>query len=129
MRKPDEHSVCSVALGVCGDLARAVHKDIDIYCNDIMILSLDILKSQSVPRSVKPHAISLFADIALAIEGGFERFCPAVLAMLGQAGRVLINETDDEDHVEYINSLREAILEAYTGMVQVCSFSNFVIFF
>lgn len=69
-------------------------------------------------RTVKPLVISLFADIALAIEGEFERYAAIVLGILKQAGQVNFNG-DDEDLVEYINSLREAILEAYTGILQV----------
>lgn len=71
-----------------------------------------------VHREVKPHVISLFADIAMAIEGDFERYCSIVLMMLHQAGQVGIT-SDDDDLIDYVNSLREAILEAYTGIVQV----------
>ena len=67
---------------------------------------------------VKPHVIAVFADISLAIEGSFDRYAGTVLSMLEQAGEVLIN-TDDEDIIEYINLLRESILEAYIGIVQV----------
>jgi importin subunit beta-1 len=68
-------------------------------------------------RSVKPHVISLFADIAMAIEGDFDRYTSIVLGILKQAGEVNMDD-GDEDLVDYINSLRVAIMEAYTGIVQ-----------
>ena len=73
---------------------------------------------ESVFRDVKPHVISLFADIAMAIEGDFERYSSVVLMMLQQAGQVNITSEDDE-LIDYVNTLRESILEAYTGIVQV----------
>ena len=69
-------------------------------------------------RVVKPHVIAVFADISLAIESSFDRYAGTVLGMLQEAGEVSIS-TDDEDIIEYINLLRESILEAYIGIVQV----------
>jgi len=62
--------------------------------------------------------IAVFADIAMAIEADFDRYVGVVMGVLQQAGEVNI-QTDDEDMVDYINSLRESILEAYTGIIQV----------
>jgi importin subunit beta-1 len=73
-------------------------------------------------RSVKPLAFAVFADIAFAIGGQFERYCGAVLGMLQQAGAVSI-QADDEDLIEYINNLRVSILEAYVGILQVICIS------
>lgn len=69
-------------------------------------------------RIVKPQVLAVFADIAMAIEVDFQRYAPLVLTMLQQAGEVTITTTDEEI-IEYINSLREAILEAYSGIIQV----------
>ena len=71
-------------------------------------------------RSVKPHVINVFSDIALAIEGDFDRYTQVILGILKQAGDVNLSpETDDDDLKDYINSLRESILQAYTGILQV----------
>jgi hypothetical protein len=107
---------------------------------------------------VQPYVISSFADIAMAIEGDFDRYTSIVLAILKQAGEVRlivclaapwvrcdecdecvrltrvflscpvlssggcvqvnIKDDADEDLVEYINTLRVSILEAYTGIMQ-----------
>lgn len=69
-------------------------------------------------RSVKPLVISLFSDIAMAIEGDFERYTPLIMGILKQAGDVNIS-SDEEELIEYINTLRNSILEAYTGIIHV----------
>lgn len=119
----EETQLCTVAVGAIGDIARAVGKQLLPYCDDVMRCLLELLQSPKVDRSVKPHVISLFADLALAIEGEFERYAEVVLGILGQAGEVQIN-TDDEDMIEYINTLRNSILEAYTGIIQGLSVAN-----
>ena len=57
----------------------------------------------------------------MAIESDFERYANVILDVMRLAGEVNIND-DDEELVDYINSLREAILETYTGIVQVSFF-------
>ena len=67
---------------------------------------------------MKPHVLSVFSDIALALGTDFSRYANIILVMLQQAAEVNI-KTEDEELIDYINGLREAILEAYTGILQV----------
>lgn len=84
---------------------------------------------------MKPHVISFFSDVAMGIEPdpddpvaqqaaqqapleGFERYIDHVLPILVDAGSVMTVK-DDEDLNEYVGELRDSILEAYTGIVQV----------
>lgn len=55
----------------------------------------------------------------MAIEGDFDRYCKIILEILKQAGEITVKDTDDEDLIEYVNVLRNSILEAYTGIIQV----------
>lgn len=114
----DEFQLCIVAVGIIGDACRALGKSIMPFCDDLMRCLLELLQSPVLHRSVKPHVFSHFADIALAIEGDFERYCGVILDMLKQAGEVNIDSDVDEDLIDYINSLRNAILEAYIGILQ-----------
>jgi len=71
---------------------------------------------------VKPHAISVFADISMAIGDKFEKYAGVVLGILQQASTVRASNQDDEGEIEYINTLRVSILEAYTGIIHVSLF-------
>jgi len=74
-------------------------------------------------RSVKPHIISCLADIAINVEGHFERYLPYVMMMLVQASTLKF-DNPDEDSLLYLISLQEAILEAYTGILQGLAADN-----
>lgn len=123
LKNVEEYQVVTVAVGVVGDMARALGKEILPFCDGIITSMLELLKSSALNRSVKPFVIGLFSDLALAIEGDFDRYSGTVLQILKQAGEVNI-DTDDEELIEYINTLRSAILDAYTGIVQGLASAN-----
>jgi len=118
----EAYQVCSVAVGVIGDIARALNEKLEAYCDDIVTILLEALHRQELDRSVKPPILSCFGDIALAIEGKFERYLNVVMTMLEQASitsiRVKLDEQEDYDLIEYMNQLREGVLDAYVGIVQ-----------
>lgn len=55
----------------------------------------------------------------MAVEGGFVRYLDTVLKILQSAANVSLEADADEDLIDYMQSLRESILEAYTGILQV----------
>ncbi len=119
----EEHQVCSVAVGVVGDIARALEAKMLPYCDEIVDLLLRNLQNPDLARSVKPPILSCFGDIALAIGGHFEKYLSVTMTMLLQASRTEVgaleaNSAHMEAYVEYIGQLREGILEAYTGVLQ-----------
>lgn len=119
LRNSEEYMVCSVAVGVVGDLCRALEKKILPLCDEIVGALIDILKNPTLNRSVKPPVLSCFGDLALAIEGDYDRYLGASMQMILQAaGACGSIATDDEEIVEYMNLLRESVLEALTGIVQ-----------
>ena len=77
------------------------------------------LPSSRLHRSVKPPIFSCFGDIALAIDGNFEKYLPYAMPMLQYATEIAAqtSSTDDE-MVEYNNQLRNGIFEAYSGILQ-----------
>lgn len=126
LRNCDEYMVCSVAVGVVGDLCRSLETAILPLCDSVVTVLIEILKSSELNRAVKPPVLSCFGDIALAIEGDFERYAPSSLQMILQAAVLcsVIEDPDDEDMVEYMNQLRESVLEALTGIVQGLGAAN-----
>lgn len=111
------YQVCTVIVGLIGDICRAIESEISGYCNEIMNALVMLLQDNYLHRDVKPPVFSCFGDIAMAISGSFEPFLKMSLFMLSSASTITVPD-DDEELVEYLQSLREGILEAYTGIIQ-----------
>jgi len=122
LRNIQDYQLCKVAVGVIGDISRALGIKIRDYCDNIIGFMLQDLQNGSLHRSVKPPILSCFGDIALAIGGQFEKYFVPVMGMLQQATftatSTRLDQIEDVDLIDYINSLREGIFEAYTGIIQ-----------
>ncbi|XP_015608846.1 importin subunit beta-1 isoform X3 [Cephus cinctus] len=112
-----EYQVCVTAVGLTGDICRALKNKILPYCDEIMTLLLENLGNNSVHRSVKPQILAVFGDIALSIGPEFKKYLDVVLQTLAQASQANVDRLD-YDMIDYLNELREGILDAYTGIVQ-----------
>lgn len=117
LKNHEEYQVCGSAVGLTGDICRALKNRVSPYCDEIMTLLLENLGDNSVHRSVKPQILSVFGDIALSIGPEFKKYLDVVLQTLVQASQAQVDRAD-VDMVEYLNELREGILEAYTGIIQ-----------
>ena len=104
-------------------IATALNKKLPKYTGADGTLGLDaivtelltILKSDSAHRNLKPVAISCFSDLALAVEGDFEKYSKVVLDIL-EGARSQQADPEDRELVDYIDDLRLSILDAYTGV-------------
>jgi len=115
-----EYQVCTVTVGVVGDLSRALESKLAPHCDSIMVQLFQDLQSDDMHRSVKPAILSCFGDIALAIGADFANYLPYAMQMLQSASQLSIetsNWADDEELVDYNNSLRTGICEAYSGIL------------
>lgn len=117
LKNHQEYQVCCTAVGVAGDIFRSLKLKVLPYCDEIMTLLLENLSNPHIHRSVKPQILSVFGDMALSIGTEFKKYLNVVLEMLVQATRVHI-DTNDYDMIDYLNELRESVLEAYTGIIQ-----------
>ena len=106
-------------MGVVGDICRALEAKIFPFCDGIMNHLLKDLSSSQLHRSVKPPIFSCFGDIALAIDGNFEKYLAYAMPMLQSAAEIAAqtSSTDDE-MVEYNNQLRNGVFEAYSEILQ-----------
>jgi len=64
--------VCNIAVGVVGDIARALGNDMFPFCDKIITVLLQNLQNKDLDRTVKPTILSVFGDIALAIGGNLK---------------------------------------------------------
>ena len=117
LRNFEAYQVCIVAVGLVGDISRAIEGAMKPYCDEIMSALIEALQNSSLHRSVKPPVLSCFGDIALALGAQYESYLQVSLMMLLQAAQTRAPD-DDEDLIDYVNMLREGILEAYTGIIQ-----------
>lgn len=115
----EEIQVCLVALGILSDVCRALDRKIITYSDTFVQILVGHLEKPAVDRKIKAAALTCFGDIALAVQGDFEKYLPKVLQLLLQAAQTKITDgpANNEDWVEYLNSLREGVLEAYTGII------------
>merc|ERR1711988_356699 len=100
-----------------GDICRALEVKVLPYCDEMVHLLLRNLQNPALNRNVKPPILSCFGDIALAVGGQFEKYLQVTMSMLVQASSTPVDMAN-ADLVEYLNSLREGIFEAYTGILQ-----------
>lgn len=114
-----EYQLCSLAVSLIGDFSRAVGSAISPYCDQFMGRLLNLLQSPVLNRNVKPVILSTFGDIAIAIGAGIQIYLQPVMQVLKEASSVVISpETATYDMIDYVNQLRESIIEAYVGIVQ-----------
>lgn len=117
LKNHQEYQVCCAAVGLTGDICRGLKIKILPYCDEIIYLLLENLSLPALHRSVKPQILSVFGDMALGIGPEFKKYLTIVLQMLAQASQLQV-DVNDYDMVEYLNELRESVLEAYTGIIQ-----------
>uniref|UniRef100_A0A7S4SW61 Importin N-terminal domain-containing protein n=1 Tax=Alexandrium monilatum TaxID=311494 RepID=A0A7S4SW61_9DINO len=122
----DDVQVCLMATGVVGDLCRALEGKIITYCDTILQILYANLQNSAVDRKIKAAIMSCFGDVALAITGEFEKYLNPVMQMLREASltRLSHGPAYNEEWVEYLNSLREGVLEAYTSIIHGLRESN-----
>jgi len=112
-----EYQVCHTAVGLVGDICRALGESVRPFCDEIMTILLEDLSNNDVHRMVKPQILSVFGDVALAIGLDFQKYLEVALQMLMQASQIPVDRSD-YDMIEYLNDLREGCLESYTGIIQ-----------
>ncbi|KEH35465.1 putative importin-beta domain, importin subunit beta-1 [Medicago truncatula] len=115
----EEYQVCAVTVGVVGDICRALEDKILPCCDGIMTQLLKNLSSDNLHRSVKPPLFSCIGDIALAIGDNFDKYLMYSMNTLQIAAEIAAHTSGfDLEMIDYINSLRNGILEAYSGIFQ-----------
>ncbi|CAG7851283.1 Importin subunit beta-1 {ECO:0000250/UniProtKB:Q06142} AltName: Full=Importin-95 {ECO:0000250/UniProtKB:Q06142}; AltName: Full=Karyopherin subunit beta-1 {ECO:0000250/UniProtKB:Q06142}; AltName: Full=Karyopherin-95 {ECO:0000250/UniProtKB:Q06142} [Serendipita indica DSM 11827] len=116
LKAHEDPQLCSVAVGLIGDVCRALGELSAAYCSMFMTALYENLTSPVLDKSVKVSVVACFGDIAMAIGPAFEPYLNGTTVVLRQAGEQKVDPKDYETF-DYYSQLREAILEAYTGIV------------
>lgn len=130
----EEIGLCSMAIGLVSDIARALNEKVQPYCDAFMNhllenlrvgLSYYFLQSgnplltvlQSSANQLKPAILETFGDIAQAIGTQFDTYLPVVGQVLQQASTVTVSTDITIEMLDYIVSLREGIMDAWGGIL------------
>lgn len=125
LRNWQSYQVCIVAVGVTGDLCRAVQSALKPFADDIFNALLQALSNAELNRAVKPPIIGCIGDLALALEGGFERYLELSCDMLRQAAASSLEiAVVDDDTNDWVLDLRQNVLDAYTGVINGLKAAN-----
>lgn len=88
LKAHEDTQLCTVAVGIIGDISRALGEQSAPYANSFMTVLLENLQSDVLNRNVKISILSCFGDIALAIGPAFEPYLETTMGVLRQAGAV-----------------------------------------
>ncbi|NWX13324.1 IMB1 protein, partial [Aegotheles bennettii] len=107
-----EYQVCLAAVGLVGDLCRALQSNILPFCDEVMQLLLENLGVSVYLLISWLVTVGLHAE--KKVGGGRSRSVRHALKIPS----LLLPFQSDYDMVDYLNELREGCLEAYTGIIQ-----------
>jgi importin subunit beta-1 len=117
LENQEEPALCSMSIGLIGDLARALGDRIQPWCDEIMNRLLNLLQSQNFGQQFKPSILQTFGEISQAINGHFETYLQVVVQVLQQASQVTLEPHSPFEMHEYVLSLREGIMDAWDGVI------------
>ncbi|RAH79047.1 importin beta-1 subunit [Aspergillus japonicus CBS 114.51] len=111
----EEPGLCSMAIGLVSDIARALNEKIQPFCDGFMNALLTVLRTCG--NQLKPAILETFGDIAQAIGTQFDTYLQVVATVLHQAAAVTASDDVSLDAIDYIISLREGIMDAWGGIL------------
>ncbi len=91
LRATEDQHLCIIAIGIIGDVCRALGENSAQYCNAFMNALLENLQIPTVGRDVKLGVLGCFGDVALAIGGAYEPYLETTMLVLNQAGEYNAN--------------------------------------
>lgn len=95
---------------------RAINKEICPSSEAIIKTLIEICTSADVSRGNKTIAITCLGEIAMMIEGEFEKYLSSVMSLLFSACEMGTNigADADEDTIEFVKDLRFEIIQTFT---------------
>ncbi|KAL0241491.1 hypothetical protein GEMRC1_006726 [Eukaryota sp. GEM-RC1] len=111
-------SVLSLAIGAAGDVSRALDTKFVPYLDTFYRATVSILTNPSTDKVLRPMLLSTIGDYALVSGGAFEPYIQETMRLVQAAQQIKIEDVNDEDQRDFVNSLRCAIFDVYTGLLQ-----------
>lgn len=115
-----ESPTCNTAVGLVADLAQSLGQAITPYLNGLMEILGANLNNPAVKRDLKPAIVSCFGDIASVLGENFLPYMPVVIQICTELTN-LAPEDNSYDSIDYVNLVKEAVLDCYVGIVSSLS--------
>ena len=130
----EEPGLCAMAIGLVSDITRALGPLSQPYCDTFMnyllqnlsvsdrkacerLTSLTHVQDKSISNQFRPAILQTFGDVAQAIGPHFETYLSVVAQVLQTAATVTMGENAAFDMFDYVISLREGIMDAWSGAI------------
>ena len=94
----EDTQLCTVAVGIIGDITRALGDQTEQYAQAFVTVLLENLSSEVLNRNVKISILACFGDIALAIGPKFEPYLETAMTVLRQAAALQANPVSADYH-------------------------------
>lgn len=91
LKAHEDSQLCMIAVGIIGDISRALGEKTKEYSAGFMQLLSENLQSNALNRDAKIPILECFGDIALAIGPAFEDYLDHTMNVLRQAGSITPN--------------------------------------
>ncbi|KAL1549107.1 importin subunit beta-1-like [Salvia divinorum] len=114
----EEYQVCTISVGVVGDICRALDGKILPYCDGILTRLLKDLSSSELDLSVKPPIFSCFGGIALAIGEHFEKYLTYAVPMMQRASEICAQIDSNDEDMGFKNAKAELMLPHAPHLLQ-----------
>ncbi|OVF07453.1 putative importin subunit beta-1 [Clavispora lusitaniae] len=115
-----ESPTCSTAVGLVADLAQSLGPAISPYLNGLMEILGANLNNPTVKRELKPAIVSCFGDIASVLGENFQPYMQVVMQICTELTSLAPTDNTYES-IDYVNSVKEAVLDCYVGVVSSLS--------
>ncbi|KAA8912681.1 hypothetical protein TRICI_003399 [Trichomonascus ciferrii] len=115
--KDPEYHTCTTAVGLVADICHSLGPNVVDYTPTFMEVFLEILRQEDAPREIKPVILSCMGDIASSIGTGFGPYLDGVMGVLSEASKLSPDAETTLEFMDYIDRLRESIVDAYVGIV------------
>lgn len=107
---------CATAVGLVADLAHALGQSLVPYLDGFMPILGGNLNDAEVRRELRPAILSCFGDIATCIGLAFQPYLEFVMQVCASASGIEIEDGSLET-MDYVLSVKEAVLDCYVGIV------------
>lgn len=118
----EEQDCAKIACGIVSDMSSSMQAGLDEYLADFVPCLHNILRNDSINRSIKLPAFHALGDLSLNSGDNFNKvYLHDTLTILDMAAQMTVNVdlsgTLDSDYLEFLQELRDEIIVQYSTIL------------